>query len=101
MVRTLLLYIDYYILQPDYQMTLGLTPVLGDHSDAATRGLVRYDLEWSTIFSFVFIIGPPCEVEIEGLGDETRGWGDPIPKLFSKKVPQLIFISTISSSPPS
>jgi len=29
---------------PDYQMTLGLTPILGDHSNAATWGLVRYNL---------------------------------------------------------
>jgi len=29
---------------PDYQMTLGLTPILGDHSNAATWGLVRYHL---------------------------------------------------------
>ena len=31
-------------------MTLGLTPILGDHSNAATWGLVRYHLEWTTIY---------------------------------------------------
>ena len=55
-------------------MTLCLTPVLGDHSDAATRGLVRYDLEQQ------------IEVEIEGWGDKTRGWGDPIPKIVFEKI---------------
>ena len=68
-------------MQPDYQMTLGLTPILGDHSNAATWGLVRYNLEWTTIFLYllIIIIGPPF------WSYETRGWGDPTPNFSFKK----------------